>query len=134
MTSRRNATIVVGTAITRLTYRHQRHDRTWVSAPPSISPSEAPPPAIAPKIPNALGRSGDPSNVTVSNPSAEGASSAPNAPWSVRAATSTPNDWASPPIAEAIENPTRPAIRVHLRPNRSPSLPPSSSRLPNASA
>ena len=105
-----------------------------MSAPPSINPNEAPPPAIAPKTPNALGRSGDPSNVTVSNPSAEGASSAANAPWSVRATTSTPKDWARPPIAEAIEKPTRPAIRVHLRPNRSPSLPPSSRRLPNASA
>src|SRR5215471_14617994 len=130
----RNATIVVGTAITRLTYRHQRQDKSCVSAPPSISPSEAPPPAIAPKIPNAVGRSPDPSNVTVSNPKAEGASSAPNAPWNARAATSTPKDWASPPIAEATENPTRPAISVHLRPNRSVSFPPSSSRLPNDSA
>src|SRR5207245_1287329 len=69
-----------------------------------------------------------------SNPSAEGASSAPNAPWSIRAATSTPKDWASPPIAEAIENPTKPMTRAQLRPNRSPSLPPSSSRLPKASA
>ena len=89
---------------------------------------------MAPKIPNAVGRSGDPSNVTVSNDSAEGASSAPKAPWSVRAATSTPKDWARPPIAEAIENPTRPPMRVHLRPNRSPSFPPSNRRLPNASA
>jgi hypothetical protein len=80
LTSRRIATNVVGTAITRLTYRHQRHDRTCVSAPPRIRPSEAPPPAIAPKIPNAVGRSGDPSNVIVSNPSADGASNAPNTP------------------------------------------------------
>ena len=58
--SSRSATIAVGTAITRLTYRHQRHDSTWVSAPPSTSPTDAPPPAIAPKIPNALARSGRP--------------------------------------------------------------------------
>src|SRR3982074_2499441 len=103
--------IVVGTAITRLTYRHQRQDKTWVSAPPSINPSEAAPPAIAPKIPNAVGRSGDSAKVTVSNPSAEGASSAPNAPWGVGAATSPPRDGPTPPIAEAIENPTKPAIR-----------------------
>ena len=89
---------------------------------------------MAPKIPNAVGRSGDPAKVTVSSPSADGASNAPNAPWSVRAATSTPKLWANPPIADAIEKPARPMIRVHLRPNRSPSLPPSSSRLPNASA
>src|SRR6476660_6170885 len=71
LTSRRKATIVVGRAITRLTYRHQRQDKSWVSAPPSINPSDAAPPAIAPKIPNAVGRSGDPWKVTVSNPSAE---------------------------------------------------------------
>jgi len=45
-----------------------------------------------------------------------------------------PKDCASPPIAEAIEKPVSPAMNVHLRPNRSPSLPPRSSRLPNASA
>jgi len=32
------------------------------------------------------------------------------------------------------ENPTSPAISAHLRPNRSPTLPPTNSRLPNASA
>ena len=37
----------------------------------------------------------------VSSDSAEGASSAPNAPCRARAATSTPKDWARPPIAEA---------------------------------
>ena len=105
-----------------------------MSTPPSSRPTEAPPPAIAPKTPNALGRSGEPANVTVSSESAEGASSAPNAPCSARAATSTPNDWAKPPTAEASENPIRPAMKVHLRPKRSPSLPPRSSRLPNASA
>ena len=89
---------------------------------------------MAPKIPKALGRSGEPANVVVSSPSAEGASSAPNTPCNARAATSIANDCASPPIAEASEKPARPAMNVHLRPNRSPSLPPSSNRLPNASA
>jgi hypothetical protein len=105
-----------------------------VSAPPSSSPTEAPPPAIALKIPNALARSGDPWKVTVSSDSAEGARSAPNAPCSARAATSIPNDCANPPIAEATAKPIRPPMNVHLRPNRSPSLPPSSSRLPKLSA
>ncbi len=134
LTSRRSATIAVGTAIARLTYRHHRHDRAWVSAPPSSSPRDAPPPAIAPKIPNALGRSGESAKVTVSSDSAEGASSAPKAPCRARAATSTPKDCARPPSAEATEKPIKPAMNVHLRPNRSPSLPPSSSRLPKASA
>ena len=130
----RSATTAVGTAIARLTYRHQRHDSACVSTPPSSSPTDAPPAAIALKIPNALGRSGDPAKVTVSSPSADGARIAPNAPWSARAATSIPNDCASPPIAEATAKPISPPISVHLRPNRSPSLPPSNSRLPNASA
>src|SRR5579884_791241 len=103
----------------------------WVSAPPSRSPSDPPPAAIALKIPNALARSRDPSKVTVRSPRADGARRAPNAPWRARAATSTPNDWARPPIAEAVANPTSPPISVHLRPKRSPSLPPRSSRLPN---
>ncbi len=37
-------------------------------------------------------------------------------------------------MAEATEKPISPAMNVHLRPKRSPSLPPTSSRLPNASA
>src|SRR3984957_2416784 len=134
LTSRRPATSVVGTAITRLTYRHHRHDSTCVSTPPSSSPSAPAPPATAPKIPNARDQSAVPANVTVSVDSAAGASSAPNTPWNARAATSTPNDCASPPTADAPENPTNPTINAHLRPNRSPTLPPTRSRLPNASA
>ena len=126
--------IAVGTAITRLTYMHQRQEISCVIAPPSSNPSEAPPAAIALKMPNALGRSAEPWNVTVSNPSADGASSAPNAPCRARAPTSIPNDCAIPPIAEATAKPVNPPMNVHFRPNMSPSLPPSSSRLPNARA
>src|ERR1700733_10914549 len=134
LTNRRNATIVVGTAITRLTYRHHRHEISCVSTPPSSSPTAPAPPATAPKIPNARGQSSVPANVTVKSDSADGASSAPNTPCVARAATSRPNDCASPPTAEAPENPSNPAISVHLRPNRSPTLPPTNSKLPNASA
>ena len=38
LTSRRNATSVVGTAITRLTYRHQRHDKHLGQHPPEQQP------------------------------------------------------------------------------------------------
>ena len=134
LTSSRKAARAAGTAITMFTNRHQRHDSAWVRAPPSSRPTEAPPPAIAPKMPNALGRSGELAKVTVSSDNADGASSAPNIPWNARAATSIANDWARPPTTEASEKPISPAMNVHLRPNRSPSLPPSSSRLPNASA
>ncbi len=84
-------------------------------------------------MPNALLRSDVSVKVVVSSDRAAGASSAPKAPWNVRAAASIPNDWAAPPTAEAIANPARPAMNVHLRPNRSLILPPSSSRLPKAS-
>src|SRR5271163_2575618 len=129
-----SATSTVGMAISTLTYRHHRQDSACVSIPPRISPTEAPPPAIAPKMPNAFARSGEPANVTVNSDNADGASSAPKAPCSARAPTSIPKDWANPPIAEAPAKPISPAMNVHLRPNRSPSFPPSSNRLPNASA
>ena len=78
--SNRKAMKAVGTAITTLTYRHQRQERTSVRSPPSSSPTEAPPPAMAPKIPNAFARSGEPAKVTVSSESADGARRAPKAP------------------------------------------------------
>jgi hypothetical protein len=46
------------------------------------------------------------------------------------AATSTPNEGASPPSADATAKPSSPVTNVHLRPSRSPSLPPRRSRLP----
>src|SRR5215470_12555547 len=118
----------------RFTYRHQRQDRYSVSNPPSTRPTAPPAPAIAPYTPNALPRSLASLNVVVSSDSAEGASSAPNAPWQARAATSIPKLVAAPPTADAVANPTRPVRKVTLRPSRSASLPPSNSKLPNASA
>ena len=64
----------------------------------------------------------------------QGARSAPNAPWQARAATSMPKPVAAPPAADAAAKPSAPARNVILRPIRSPSRPPNSSRLPNASA
>ncbi len=58
---------------------------------------------------------------------------APNAPCSARAVTSIPNETAAPPIAEAMANPIRPVMKTHLRLYMSPSRPPTSSKLPNAS-
>src|SRR5713226_3559329 len=121
-------------ANTRLTYRHQRHDRYSVSTPPRISPTAPPPDATEPKTPKALPRSRGSVNVLTRVPRADGARTAPNAPCSARAVTKTTNDPAAPPIAEAMANPTRPVMNTHLRLNMSPSRPPTSSRLPNASA
>ena len=72
-------------------------------------------------------------NVVVSSDSAEGASSAPAAPWNARAVTSIPKLCAAPPIADTTPNATRPVMSTRLRPNRSPKRPNRSSRLPNVS-
>ena len=53
-----------------------------MSTPPSSRPMAAPPPAIAPKMPNALPRSRGSVNVVVSSASADGASIAPKTPCS----------------------------------------------------
>ena len=60
--SRRPATI---SATGTLTPRHQRHEAYSVRTPPMIRPMAAPPPASAPKTPNALARSLGSVNVTV---------------------------------------------------------------------
>src|SRR2546430_2507706 len=54
-------------------------------------------------------------------------------PWQARAVTSIVKLTEAPPTAEAAANPASPARKVTLRPIRSASLPPNSSRLPNDS-
>ena len=121
-------------ANTRLTYRHQRHEKYWVSAPPRIRPTAPPPAATEPNTPKALPRSRGSWNVLTRVPNADGARTAPNAPCSARAATSIANDTAAPPRADASANPISPTMNTRLRLNMSPSRPPTSSRLPNARA
>ncbi len=70
----------------------------------------------------------------MSSDSAAGASSAPNAPWAAREITSMSKPVAAPPTIEATAKPTSPTMNARLRPNRSDIRPPSSSRLPKASA
>src|SRR5207249_11915406 len=67
-------------ANTRLTYRHQRHERYSVRTPPRTSPMALPPAATEPKTPKALPRSRGSVNVLTRVPSAAGARTAPNAP------------------------------------------------------
>ncbi len=85
-------------------------------------------------MPKAFARSPGNVNVVVSRLSAAGASSAPNAPCTARAATSMPKLCAAPPTAEATAKPARPPMKVHLRPKKSEMRPPNRRRLPNASA
>ena len=84
-------------------------------------------------MPNALPRSFCPVNVVVSSDSADGTSSAANAPWQARAMISMVKLTDAPPMADTPAKPTRPARNVTFRPSRSASRPPSSSKLPNAS-
>ena len=84
-------------------------------------------------MPNALARSFGAVNVVVSSDSAEGTSSAANAPWQARAVISMAKLTEAPPIADTPAKPARPIRNVTFRPSRSASLPPGSSRLPNAS-
>ncbi|SLA06479.1 Uncharacterised protein [Mycobacteroides abscessus subsp. abscessus] len=131
------STIAPNSAIaanTTLMYMVQRQSRTWVNRPPSSSPTAAPPPAIAPKMPNAFARSLGAVNITVNSDNAAGARSAPNAPCSARAPKSMPWFSAAPPSAEASANPTNPTISARRRPHRSAMRPPKSSSPPNASA
>jgi hypothetical protein len=58
--------------------------------------------ATEPKTPKALPRSRGSVNVLTRVPRADGARTAPNAPCSARAVTSTANELAAPPIAEAV--------------------------------
>ena len=118
----------------RLTYSAQRQDRYSVRTPPRMRPTAPPPPATDPKTPNARPRSRGSRKMLIRVPSADGARIAPNAPCRVRAATSMPNEVAAPPSAEDSANPIRPVMKTRLRLYMSPSRPPSSSRLPKASA
>ena len=83
-------------------------------------------------MPNARPRSLGPVNVVVSSDNADGTSSAANAPWQARAVTSMAKLTEAPPMADTTAKPARPVRSVTFRPSRSASLPPGSSRLPNA--
>jgi hypothetical protein len=71
--------------------------------------------------------------VVVKRASTDGARSAPNAPWTVRAMTSIGKSIAAPPMAEATAKPTSPMIKARFRPMMSPIRPPRRRRLPKAS-
>ncbi len=112
----------------------QRQEMYSVRMPPSSRPIAAPPPAIAPKTPNALPRSAGSVNVVVSSAERAGASSAPKTPCSARDAISISKLVEAPPIAEAAAKPSSPTMKTRLRPKMSPMRPPSNSSEPNASA
>ena len=88
--------IAAGTAKSRLTYRHQRQSRYSVSDAAEEQADGGAGAGDRAEDAERLGRAPPGSvKVVVSRPSAAGASSAPNAPCSARAATRTPKLWAS---------------------------------------
>ena len=77
------------------------HENAWVSAPPSTSPTAAPPEAIAAQTASAFDRSAPSANVVVMIASAAGEMNAPPRPWSAREAISAPDDQARPLRSDA---------------------------------
>src|SRR5207248_7391407 len=82
-----------------------------VRTPPRRTPIAAPEPAIPPRMPSALLRSGPSSKVTVTIEKTEGERIAPAAPWANRAAISIPDETESPQISEQIEKSSRPTMK-----------------------
>ena len=104
------------------------------SRPPASSPAAPPPTLIAAYTPIARLRGGPGGNVVTMRASAAGATIAPPAPCTTRAASSHAWEVANPPAREAAENSSRPVTNIRRRPSRSPARPPSSSSPPNARA
>src|SRR3979411_2225973 len=67
-------------------------------------------------MPKARPRSSGSVKVVVKRASTEGASRAPNAPWTVRAMTSIAKLTDNPPMAEAAAKTTRPMTSARFRP------------------
>jgi hypothetical protein len=108
----------------------QRHDSHEVRIPPASRPMAPPATATAENTPNARLRSRPSGKLVLIKASAVGAAMAAPTPWRARAASSQPEDVASPPRNEARVNTTIPAMNTRRRPRMSPARPPSSSRPP----
>ncbi len=117
-----------------LTNSTHRHEAYVTSRPPAISPAAPPPTLIAAYTPIARLRGGPCGNVVTMSASAAGATIAPPAPCTARAASSHVWEVANPPAREAAEKSSRPVTNIRRRPSRSPARPPSSSSPPNARA
>ncbi len=122
-------TIPIGT----LTNMTQRHDTSWVSAPPATRPMAPPAADTVVKRPIARTRSRPSEKMVVSSASDEGAANAAPAPCRARAARSIQPETANPPNSELTVKRAMPARKVRRRPRRSPERAPSSSRPPKVS-
>ena len=109
------------------------HERSCVSAPPTISPTALPPIAIAAHTPRAFARSAPSANVVVTIASAAGEMNAAPSPCSAREPISIPELDESPSRSDAAVNTTSPKRKSRLRPSRSPARPPSRRKPPKTS-
>ena len=110
----------------------QRHDAWSTSWPPITGPSRLPIPPQAVHAPTALPRSSGGKVVTITA-SAAGVSTAPETPWSARAATSTSIVGASAQSSEVAPKPATPSANTRRSPKMSPSEPPIRSSEPSVS-
>jgi hypothetical protein len=97
-----------------------------------MGPLAAPIPAMAPHRPIARDRALGSGYATWSSNSDDGTSAAAPAPWTARAATSTPSDGAMPQAADATPKATSPPVNTRRPPSRSASAPPVSNRAAKA--
>ncbi len=104
----------------------QRHDASWIRAPPPSGPTTVAIPVHAVQEPIAVARSPS-SKVSMISASVLGTSSAPATPWSARAPIRNALLGAIAHSSEQAPNPTRPAANTRRRPSTSPSDPPTRS-------
>jgi hypothetical protein len=104
-----------------------RHETAVINHPPTKGPAAAATPLSPDHAPIARGLSSA-TNDACNSARLPGVSSAPPTPCSPRASTSVLAPGARPQSADARPNHTAPMTNTRRRPNRSPRLPPSSSR------
>ncbi len=102
------------------------------SRPPMISPADAPTAPVKANPPIARPCSAGSSNSRTIMPRVTAVTIAAPAPWTKRAAMSIPGPAASPHASDAATKTAIPVRNIRFRPNKSPSLPLSSSSPPNA--
>ena len=113
----------MGTLIQKI----QCQEMPCTTAPPTSGPIATAAPEMPDQTPSAIPRRSA-GNASASSVSVSGVTSAAPAPWTARASTSMPVVGASAAPAEATVKTVRPARNMRLRPKRSPSAAPVSSR------
>ena len=127
--SRKTATSTSTHAIGLTNITH-RQPGPSVRSPPSNTPAAEASPPIPPQTPSAVLRSEPSRNVVVRIDSAAGSIIAAPRPCAMRAATSSPDVSANPPISDETPTTTVPATSTCRRPSRSAARPPSNMNPP----